>query len=346
MHHQSILIVDDEPRNFDVIEALLNEYDYELNYASSGQEALESLEILEIDLILLDVMMPDMDGIEVCERIKAITKYRPIPIIMVTALTAKEDLAQCLNAGANDFISKPVNALELRARVQSMLRMKQQYDDLQIYLDVLQISLDRQLVLEAEKRELLENRNAELERQTEEAHLRANTDGLTQVSNRRCLDDRLQKEWQRLRREQELRRDQKWLSLILIDIDYFKNYNDFYGHLSGDDCLIQIAQTAAKQIKRPDDLFARYGGEEFMVILPNTEIDGAITVAKSIQESIRNLNIPHEDSKISEIVTISMGIASVIPTSDKSPEHLIALSDKVLYEAKHQGRDRYVVAFS
>jgi diguanylate cyclase (GGDEF)-like protein len=210
----------------------------------------------------------------------------------------------------------------------------------------LQISLDRQLVLEAEKRELLENRNAELERQTEEAHLRANTDGLTQVSNRRCLDDRLQKEWQRLRREQELRRDQKWLSLILIDIDYFKNYNDFYGHLSGDDCLIQIAQTAAKQIKRPDDLFARYGGEEFMVILPNTEIDGAITVAKSIQESIRNLNIPHEDSKISEIVTISMGIASVIPTSDKSPEHLIALSDKVLYEAKHQGRDRYVVAFS
>ena len=155
MNNRSILIVDDEPRNFDVIEALLNEYHYELNYASSGQEALESLEILEIDLILLDVMMPDMDGIEVCERIKSIPKYRPIPIIMVTALTAKEDLAECLNAGADDFISKPLNALELRARVQSMLRMKQQYD-------ALQISRDRQLVLEAEKRELLENRNQEL----------------------------------------------------------------------------------------------------------------------------------------------------------------------------------------
>ena len=136
----------------------MNEYDYELNYASSGQEALESLEILEIDLILLDVMMPDMDGIEVCEHIKAIPKYRPIPIIMVTALTAKEDLAQCLNAGANDFISKPINALELRARVQSMLRMKEQYD-------ALQISLDRQSVLEMEKREILENRNIELEEQ-------------------------------------------------------------------------------------------------------------------------------------------------------------------------------------
>ena len=331
MNNQSILIVDDESRNFDVIEALLNEYDYELNYASTGQEALESLEILEIDLILLDVMMPDMDGIEVCERIKAIPKYKPIPIIMVTALTAKEDLAQCLNVGANDFISKPVNDLELRARLQSMLRMKQQYD-------ALQISLDRQLVLEAEKRELLENRNAELERQTEEAHLRANTDGLTQVSNRRCFDDRLQKEWRRIMREQT------WLSLILIDIDYFKFYNDFYGHLSRDDCLIQVAQTAAKQIKRPDDLFARYGGEEFIVLLPNTKIDGAITVAKSIQEAIRNLNIPHKASKISEIVTISMGIASLIPNSDKSPEHLIALSDKALYEAKYQGRDQYVVA--
>jgi diguanylate cyclase (GGDEF)-like protein len=333
MNNQSILIVDDEPRNFDVIESLLNEYDYELNYASSGQEALESLEILEIDLILLDVMMPDMDGIEVCERIKAIPKYRPIPIIMVTALTTKEDLAQCLNAGADDFISKPLNALELRARVQSMLRIKQQYD-------ALQISLDRQLVLETEKRALLEYRNTELERQTEEAYLRANTDGLTQVSNRRCFDDRLQKEWRRIMREQT------WLSVILIDIDYFKFYNDFYGHLSGDNCLIQVAQTAAKQIKRPDDLFARYGGEEFIVLLPNTKIDGAIAVAESIQEAIRNLNIPHEDSKISEIVTISMGIASLIPTSDKSPEHLIALSDKALYEAKHQGRDRYVVAIS
>ena len=330
MNNQSILIVDDEPRNFDVIEALLNEYDYELNYASSGQEALESLEILEIDLILLDVMMPDMDGVEVCERIKSIPKYRPIPIIMVTALTAKEDLAQCLNAGADDFISKPLNPLELRARVQSMLRIKQQYD-------ALQISLDRQLVLEAEKRELLENRNAELARQADEAHFRANTDGLTQVSNRCCFDARLQKEWQRLMREQT------WLSLILIDIDYFKNYNDFYGHLSGDDCLIQVAQTAAKQIKRPDDLFARYGGEEFIVLLPNTKIDGAIAVAESIQEAIRNLNIPHKDSKISEIVTISIELSSLIPTSDKLPDHLIALSDKALYEAKHQGRDRYVV---
>jgi two-component system, sensor histidine kinase and response regulator len=131
MNLPSILVVDDEAANFDVIEALLGEENYALQYASSGQEAFESLEILPIDLILLDVMMPEMDGIEVCSKIKANLKWQAIPIVMVTALTAKEELARCLNAGATDFLSKPVNGLELRARVQSMLRIKQQYDEIQ-----------------------------------------------------------------------------------------------------------------------------------------------------------------------------------------------------------------------
>lgn len=134
MNQPAILVVDDEPRNFDVIESLLISQNYELHYASSGQEALESLEIIPLDLILLDVMMPEMDGIEVCSRIKANPQWQSIPIIMVTALTAKEDLARCLNTGADDFLSKPINSLELRARVHSMLRIKQQYDNLQILL--------------------------------------------------------------------------------------------------------------------------------------------------------------------------------------------------------------------
>ncbi len=134
MNQPAILVVDDEPRNFDVIESFLISQDYDLHYASSGQEALESLEIIPLDLILLDVMMPEMDGIEVCSRIKANPQWQSIPIIMVTALTAKEDLARCLNTGADDFLSKPVNSLELRARVHSMLRIKQQYDNLQILL--------------------------------------------------------------------------------------------------------------------------------------------------------------------------------------------------------------------
>lgn len=132
--NRSILVIDDEPDNFDVIETLLNQQDYELHYAANGQEAIDSLDIYQPDLILLDVMMPGIDGIEVCRQIKATSKWQAIPIIMVTALDTKSDLARCLNAGADDFISKPINALELRARVHSMLRIKQQYDDLQSLL--------------------------------------------------------------------------------------------------------------------------------------------------------------------------------------------------------------------
>jgi two-component system sensor histidine kinase/response regulator len=127
----SILVVDDEPNNFDVIEALLHEQNYELHYAANGKSAIASLDIFKPDLILLDVMMPEMDGIEVCKLIKASPRWHIVPIIMVTALNSKSDLANCLNAGADDFISKPINSIELRARVHSMLRIKQQYDNIQ-----------------------------------------------------------------------------------------------------------------------------------------------------------------------------------------------------------------------
>lgn len=131
MSQFSILIVDDEPDNFDVLETLLSEQEYELYYAANGQEAIASLDLFKPDLILLDVMMPGIDGIEVCRQIKAMSKWKAVPIIMVTALSSKSDLAQCLTAGADDFISKPLNGIELRARVHSMLRIKQQYDNIQ-----------------------------------------------------------------------------------------------------------------------------------------------------------------------------------------------------------------------
>ena len=131
MNHPSVLVVDDEPDNFDVIETLLSDRDYQLHYAANGQEAIASLDTFNPDLILLDVMMPGIDGIEVCRLIKALSKWQAVPIIMVTALSSKSDLAHCLTTGADDFISKPVNGIELRSRVHSMLRIKQQYDDLQ-----------------------------------------------------------------------------------------------------------------------------------------------------------------------------------------------------------------------
>ncbi|MDQ2098488.1 MAG: diguanylate cyclase [Tychonema bourrellyi B0820] len=177
-----------------------------------------------------------------------------------------------------------------------------------------------------------------LRNQAERDRLRATTDGLTQVANRRCFDERLQSEWPSLVFCQ--REAQQLLSLIMLDVDYFKRYNDCYGHQAGDTCLVKVAASAAQAVKRSSDLFARYGGEEFAVILPHTDTAGAIAVAESIQKAIRDLGIPHQQSDVSEIVTVSMGIATVIPSLGTSPDELVALADRALYDAKQQGRDR------
>ncbi|MBD2665455.1 regulatory components of sensory transduction system [Richelia sinica FACHB-800] len=163
----------------------------------------------------------------------------------------------------------------------------------------------------------------------------ANLDGLTQIPNRRCFNNILQSEWKRLAREQQP------IALILFDIDAFKPYNDYYGHLSGDDCLVSIAQTAQKSVFRPADLVARYGGEEFVVLLPNTDLAGAIKVAANIQTAIHNLAIPHAACDVKNIVTVSLGIACMIPNLDIKPDTIVSYADRALYNAKQQGRDRY-----
>lgn len=165
----------------------------------------------------------------------------------------------------------------------------------------------------------------------------ASTDGLTQVANRRRFDLYLQQEWQRLSREQQT------LSLILFDIDYFKRYNDYYGHQQGDFCLIQITQAVSQTIKRPADLVARYGGEEFAVVLPNTDPEGALAVAEQIRQVIQDLRLAHARSSVDGVVTISAGVASSRPTSQETPEVLLRNADSALYEAKRQGRNRVVL---
>ncbi|CAN1212178.1 Serine/threonine protein kinase [Tumidithrix helvetica PCC 7403] len=180
------------------------------------------------------------------------------------------------------------------------------------------------------------DRTAALQRANQELSRLANLDGLTQIANRRRFDEYLAIEWQRHLREQQP------LALILIDIDYFKRYNDCYGHQGGDDCLIRVAQAMSKAIHRSTDLIARYGGEEFAVILPNTNTENSLLVAESLRRAIAALAIPHQNSDVSDYVTLSLGIASCIPTLDKSPESLIAKADEALYAAKHEGRDRAI----
>nr|WP_290225064.1 diguanylate cyclase [Trichocoleus desertorum] len=182
----------------------------------------------------------------------------------------------------------------------------------------------------------VEERTAELERANRELQRLSEVDGLTQIANRRYFDQYLAQEWHRLQREQQS------LSLILCDVDFFKKYNDFYGHQGGDCCLQQVAQVLRQAVKRPSDLVARYGGEEFAVILPFTDFKGAIAVARSIQHGIYQSQVPHANSEVSDFLTVSLGVTSVVPTSRASPEQLVATADAALYEAKRQGRDRYI----
>ena len=186
---------------------------------------------------------------------------------------------------------------------------------------------------EIEKRKKIElallNANQELERL-------ANLDGLTQVANRRYFDARFSHEWQRCARERCP------LSLVLCDVDYFKRYNDRYGHPMGDDCLKQVARVMGQVATRPADLAARYGGEEFVLLLPNTSGDGAVQVAEALRHAISDLQIPHGDSDVSLGVTLSLGVASVIPSPDTSGEVLVLQADEAMYEAKEQGRNRTV----
>lgn len=201
------------------------------------------------------------------------------------------------------------------------------------------LRLNAQLQQEIQERQRVET---ELQRANRELERLAALDGLTQVANRRRLDEYLHQEWQRLSRVNSS------LSFILCDVDYFKRYNDTYGHQAGDECLRQIAQAIRRSARRPSDLVARYGGEEFALVLPNTDLNGAMQVAAAIHWEIKSLKIPHINSPVSEYVTISVGVASIpnSPGYNSSPALLIGLADSALYEAKGQGRNRIIKKLS
>jgi diguanylate cyclase (GGDEF)-like protein/PAS domain S-box-containing protein len=203
-------------------------------------------------------------------------------------------------------------------------------------LDITEKKLAEQELAQAKR--VAEQANQELQIFNQKLQRLVTLDGLTGIANRRCFDDRLLFEWTRLLREQH------YLALILIDVDYFKQYNDHYGHLAGDDCLIHIAQAINSVVKRSTDLFARYGGEEFGLLLPCTNLEGAIVFADEVQAIVRRLAISHECSKVSNYITLSMGIASMIPGINRVADQLIALADQALYAAKQQGRNQYVIS--
>lgn len=313
----NILIVDDVPTNLSILAQTLREQGFTVWVATSGDAALQQLSHALPDLILLDIQMPGKDGLETCATLKADQRTQDIPVIFMTALSEQVNKIQGLALGAVDYITKPFHEAEVLARVK-------------VHLSLRELTLNLQQEIEERKRV-----EAELARANASLHRLAHIDGLTQVANRYRFDQDLEQAWRRLQRE-----DQP-LSLILCDVDYFKLFNDHYGHQAGDDCLQQVAKAIQNAVHRPDDLVARYGGEEFAVVLPSTSAQGAAQIAMAIFAEVLKLQIPHEWSSASQHITLSLGMATIIPDSEQTADTLIELTDKALYRAKAEGRNTY-----
>lgn len=292
-----ILIVDDQPMNIRALHELFKDK-YDLLMAVDGEHALRQARTQKPDLILLDIVMPDMSGLEVCRTLKDDPATAEIPIIFVTASASEAEEVQGFELGAVDFIVKPINPVITSARVRTQLALKLQYDFM---------------------------RNVAL------------MDGLTGVGNRRRFDEELRKGWRLCQRES------RPMSLIMVDVDHFKRYNDSAGHLAGDECLRSIATRLQKTLRRPHDLLCRYGGEEFAALLPFTDAGGASDRAQVMLQAINELALTHPDPQAGPLVSISLGVATMVPTPQCRREQLIDAADKALYRSKRGGRARYSV---
>lgn len=477
----NILVVDDKPANLSLLAQILADKGYKVRVAINGKLALKSANSNPPDLILLDIKMPEMDGYEVCQQLKASEHTCQIPIVFISASAAVIDKVKAFTLGGVDYITKPVEPIEVLARIEYQLRLRQyqrqletQNLQLQLLLTTTQaisaaadvgkalqviltnvcqtlgwqlgeawmpnsevnvleytegwdvgdlrinefrrqrqlfqfapgeglagriwltqklawiadltqakdtifpgdriaekagfkgvlgipIAFDREVLAVLvffQKQEMIPDRRSlelvnaiatqlgsmikykksEAALHKSEAELRrlASLDGLTQIANRRRFDEYLNVEWKRLKREIAP------LSLIMLDVDFFKLYNDTYGHLAGDDCLRQVAGTIKTVVQRSTDLAARYGGEEFAIVLPNTDTSDSVYIAEKIRRSVHNLAIPHARSKVADRVTVSLGVACMVPKKEFLPQDIINAADRAMYQAKKEGRDRVI----
>ncbi|MCF6362369.1 MAG: diguanylate cyclase [Gammaproteobacteria bacterium] len=309
-----VLLVDDQMMVAEGIRRMLaSEEDIEFHYCAEPKKAVAMALEIRPTVILQDLIMPDMDGYTLVNDYRAEPGTQNIPVIVLSTKEDPKDKSKAFERGANDYLVKLPDRIELVARIRAHSRSY----------------LAHQALRETQAK--LEQSNAELKKLS-------CLDGLTGIANRRRLDEFLRTECLRSVR------DDTPLSLILIDIDFFKPYNDHYGHIAGDECLRQVARSLDEAVQRASDLIARYGGEEFAAILPNTDLSGARRIAHELCEKIRSLEIPHEYSQVADIVTISLGVVSRVACENLSPSDLINLADAALYEAKETGRNRYVVA--
>ena len=303
-----ILVADDEPVNLALLKRRLELESYQVVTAQNGREAVERALTSAPDLVILDVMMPEMNGLDACRLLKADAATRDIPVIFLSALDDTETKVSGLSLGANDYISKPFRVEELMARVNVAIRLKRERDHLRHSAE-------------------------EARRRAERAREMSMTDGLTGLLNRYGLHSALQRELA------EARRYARPLSCLIIDVDNFKGVNDTYGHTAGDAALMQLARVLTETV-RGSDVVCRYGGEEFLVLAPETHLEGALSLGEKVrQAAIERL---FGDGERIFPLTVSIGAAEL--AIQESGHDMIARADRALYQAKGEGRNRVEAA--
>lgn len=296
-----ILVVDDDAANCDLLSRQLSRLGYTVTVARNGVIALEQLSKRDFDLVLLDILMPIMSGLEVLKRLRCTYSLVELPVIMVTARDQNDDVVTALDCGANDYMAKPFSLPVVTARVRTQMMLKYTV--------------------------------AELETANQKLEMLSLHDGLTDIPNRRCFNETFEREQLRTMRNGEP------LSLILLDIDFFKRYNDTYGHEAGDHALCRVAELLVSSTDRGGDMVFRYGGEEFVILLPETPAAGARFVGERILSGLRKLAIPHLTSTVALHLTASMGIATATPSDRESYHTLFEKADSLLYKVKAGGRN-------
>jgi diguanylate cyclase (GGDEF)-like protein len=320
-----ILIVDDVPQNIQLVASNLQPEGYQLAFAQNGTEAISQIEEGNFDLVLLDVMMPDLDGFSVCRKLKSSPQFKHLPVIFLTAKTDKNSILEGFNAGGVDYITKPFSGAELVARVKNHLELLEAREK----LEDINVELNKEILKGIQMENALRESEQKLKEMNRTLEKLARTDPLTQLSNRRNIMEQITYEQSRAKRSGHC------FSLVIADIDNFKSFNDKHGHDCGDQVLKEVSQLIKENLRAQDQV-ARWGGEEFLLLLPETELEGGIEAAEKIRKALEEKIFTYEGQSLS--VTMTFGVKDC--QCNESIDQCINAADMALYKGKEAGRNR------